>query len=58
VEDAYIDPELVEAEIIAARKLFHQKAWPVIDVSRRSIEETAAAILNLYTQREEKKQVR
>jgi [pyruvate, water dikinase]-phosphate phosphotransferase / [pyruvate, water dikinase] kinase len=55
-DDAYIDPECVEEEIISARRLFHQKAWPVIDVSRRSIEETAAAVLNLYNQRQEKQQ--
>ncbi len=44
----YVDEEAVKAEILYARRLFARTGWPVIDVSRRSIEETAAAILNLY----------
>ena len=32
----------------SARRLFSRQNWPVLDVSRRSIEETAAAILHLY----------
>jgi len=43
----YIDPESVKAEIIAARRLCTQHGWPVIDVTRRSIEETAATVLQL-----------
>jgi regulator of PEP synthase PpsR (kinase-PPPase family) len=43
----YIDPEAVKAEIIAARRLCTRQGWPVIDVTRRSIEETAATILQL-----------
>jgi regulator of PEP synthase PpsR (kinase-PPPase family) len=43
----YIDPEAVKAEILAARRLCNQHGWPVIDVTRRSIEETAATILQL-----------
>ena len=38
-------------EVVKARRLFGERGWPVIDVTRRSIEETAAAILQLYTQR-------
>jgi regulator of PEP synthase PpsR (kinase-PPPase family) len=34
-----------------ARRLFTRAGWPVIDVSRRSIEETAAAILQLHSRR-------
>lgn len=49
----YIDLESVRAEIAATRKLFERYDWPVIDVSRRSIEETAAAVLNLLTEKEE-----
>ena len=37
----------------AARRLFAQQGWPVIDVTRRSIEETAAAILTLLQERAE-----
>ena len=43
----YIDPEAVKAEIVAARRLCTARGWPVIDVTRRSIEETAATILQL-----------
>jgi hypothetical protein len=35
-----------------SRKLFVQNNWPVIDVTRRSIEETAAAIINFYKERQ------
>lgn len=43
----YVDPEAVKAEIIAARRLCVRNGWPVIDVTRRSIEETAATVLQL-----------
>jgi len=38
----------VAEEIASARRLFTARAWPTIDVTRRSIEETAAAILDFY----------
>ncbi|MCG8548363.1 MAG: kinase/pyrophosphorylase [Alphaproteobacteria bacterium] len=44
----YVDPETVRAEVAAARRLFAANDWPVVDVTRRSIEETAAAILQVY----------
>ncbi|UCH75428.1 MAG: kinase/pyrophosphorylase [Rhodospirillales bacterium] len=47
----YVDPEAVREEVTAARKLFNKHNWPVIDVTRRSIEESAAAILQLYEAR-------
>lgn len=47
----YVDPEAVRAEVTAARKLYNKHQWPVIDVTRRSIEESAAAILQLYERR-------
>jgi hypothetical protein len=43
----YVDPDHVRAEITESRRLFEQQDWPSIDVSRRSVEETAAAVLNL-----------
>jgi regulator of PEP synthase PpsR (kinase-PPPase family) len=43
----YVDHESVKAEIQAARRLCTQHGWPVIDVTRRSIEETAATVLQL-----------
>lgn len=48
-ETDYVDPEAVKAEVAAARKLFNQQGWPLIDVSRRSIEETAATIMNYHS---------
>jgi len=47
----YVEPDLVKDEVTQARRMFTSRGWPVIDVSRRSIEETAAAILNLYGRR-------
>ena len=46
-QSAYVDHDAVAAEISTSRKLFARRGWPVIDVTRRSIEETAAAILDL-----------
>lgn len=51
-ETSYADLDAVKEEILYARRLFNEHNWPVIDVTRRSIEETAAAILNLLVQRE------
>jgi regulator of PEP synthase PpsR (kinase-PPPase family) len=48
-ESDYIDADAVRAEIIAARRLFERMGWPIIDVTRRSVEETAAAIINLLS---------
>jgi [pyruvate, water dikinase]-phosphate phosphotransferase / [pyruvate, water dikinase] kinase len=50
-ETAYVDQEVVSAEIAFARRMFSDNGWPVIDVTRRSIEETAAAIINLVNER-------
>lgn len=44
----YVDLDSVRAEVAYARKLCQQRSWPVIDVSRRSIEETAATIMSHY----------
>ena len=49
----YVLAEAVKGEIGEARKLFSRHSWPVIDVTRRSIEETAAAIYQLYIRFEE-----
>ena len=47
----YVDPEAVRAEVLEARRFFNAHGWPVIDVSRRAVEETAAEILSLLAQR-------
>ncbi|MBI1340604.1 pyruvate, phosphate dikinase/phosphoenolpyruvate synthase regulator [bacterium] len=44
---AYADEDAVRDEVAAANRLFVRMRWPTIDVSRRSVEETAAAILNI-----------
>ncbi|MDP3746016.1 MAG: pyruvate, water dikinase regulatory protein [Phenylobacterium sp.] len=46
-ESSYIDIEAVREETVKARRLYERQGWPVIDVTRRSVEETAAAVLNL-----------
>lgn len=48
----YVDEESIRSEIAFTRKMFERYEWPSIDVSRRSIEETSAAILNLLSERE------
>ena len=49
-ETAYVDSDRVNSEVQYARRMFADNDWPVIDVTRRSIEETAAAIINLYNE--------
>ncbi len=49
-ETDYVDSERVSKEVQFARRMFADNDWPVIDVTRRSIEETAAAIINLYNE--------
>jgi regulator of PEP synthase PpsR (kinase-PPPase family) len=53
-ETDYTDIEVVKQEVAAARRLYARQGWPVIDVTRRSIEETATAILQLMQQNREK----
>jgi [pyruvate, water dikinase]-phosphate phosphotransferase / [pyruvate, water dikinase] kinase len=47
----YVDEDAVAREVAYARRMFADNAWPVIDVTRRSIEEASAAIINLYNER-------
>ena len=46
----YADIDSIKLEIIQARKIFTKYAWPTIDVSRRSVEETSASIIQIYNQ--------
>jgi hypothetical protein len=48
-DSSYVDIDMVRAEIVAARRLFDRQGWPVIDVTRRSVEETAAAVINILS---------
>ena len=50
--DTYIDRQSVADEVAFARKLSAKHNWPLLDVTRRSIEETAAAVLKLYADRQ------
>ncbi|MBR0715287.1 pyruvate, water dikinase regulatory protein [Bradyrhizobium liaoningense] len=50
--DTYIDKQAVTDEVAFARKLSAKHNWALLDVTRRSIEETAAAVMKLYTDRQ------
>ena len=50
-ETDYVDNDAVAAELAFARRMFADHGWPVIDVTRRSIEESALAIVKLYRER-------
>ncbi|KAA5606327.1 kinase/pyrophosphorylase [Roseospira marina] len=50
IDSDYANEELVRAEVARARRLFAQRGWPVIDVTRKSIEEVAAAIMQRIEQ--------
>jgi regulator of PEP synthase PpsR (kinase-PPPase family) len=49
--DSYVDRNLITEELAWSRKLCARQGWPVIDVTRRSIEETAAAVIALLAAR-------
>ena len=48
----YVDEEKVKAEILYARRIYADNGWPVIDVTRRSVEETAATIIKMLQDRQ------
>jgi regulator of PEP synthase PpsR (kinase-PPPase family) len=50
-DDQYIDRKAVAEEVTFSRRLCAKHNWPLIDVTRRSIEETAAAVLKLLAER-------
>jgi regulator of PEP synthase PpsR (kinase-PPPase family) len=50
-DTSYVDREAITSELGEMRKLCARHRWPTIDVTRRSIEETAAAVLNLLAER-------
>lgn len=49
--DEYSDLETVRSEVLQAKRLYARHRWPVIDVTRKSVEETAAAILTKLSAR-------
>jgi regulator of PEP synthase PpsR (kinase-PPPase family) len=50
----YVDPSVVKEEVAAARRLCGEHGWPVIDVTRRSIEETAATVIQMLQMHRDK----
>jgi regulator of PEP synthase PpsR (kinase-PPPase family) len=48
----YVDRDRITAELAYSRKICAQNRWPVIDVTRRSVEESAAQILKLLHDRQ------
>lgn len=52
----YTDRSEIAQEITHSRRLFENQGWPVIDVTRRSIEETAAEILDLFREHKHRTQ--
>ncbi|MEZ5690081.1 MAG: pyruvate, water dikinase regulatory protein [Rickettsiales bacterium] len=53
-ETNYVDMEYMQREITESRRLFSKHRWPVIDVTRRSVEETAATIVQYLKKHQEK----
>lgn len=53
-ENTYIDELEIEEELRDARRIFSKYNWPIIDVTKRSVEETSAEILSLLQTRQEK----
>lgn len=51
----YIDMDEVKKEIAESRRFYMQHRWPIIDVTRRSVEETSAQIIQLHQKRMEQK---
>ena len=45
---AYIDYEKIAKEVEEAKKLFKKYNWPIVDVTRKAVEETAASIIKIY----------
>ena len=48
----YVDRSQIANEIAYSRRLFHKHGWPLIDVTRRSIEETAATIIKMLSDKD------
>ena len=45
---SYTNYEKISKEIIEAKKLFKKYNWPTVDVTRKSVEETAASVIKIY----------
>ena len=51
---AYTDLESIKKEVEKSKKLFKKYSWPTIDVTRKSVEETAASIIKIFDIRKNK----
>ena len=52
----YSDLEFIKDEIDNSKKLFKKYGWPMIDVTRKSVEETAASVIKILEIKKRKKQ--
>ena len=52
--ESYSDLENIRAEVLKAKRLYTKHRWPMIDVTRKSVEETAASILTKLSTRQNK----
>lgn len=50
-ETNYVDRSIIRREIVTTRELCAAHGWPILDVTRRSIEETAAAVIAFQRER-------
>ena len=53
--ETYVDKRFIMEEIAFTKRLCAKNGWPMIDVTRRSIEETAAEIIKQYEERRAKR---
>ena len=44
----YTNIEKIKSELEMAKNIFKQYNWPIIDVTRKSVEETAASVIKIY----------
>jgi regulator of PEP synthase PpsR (kinase-PPPase family) len=51
----YSDLEFIQEEMENSKKLFKKYNWPVIDVTRKSVEETAASVIKIFDIKKKKK---
>ena len=45
---SYTDIEKIRLELEMSKNIFKKNNWPVIDVTRKSVEETAASVIKIY----------
>ena len=50
----YVNIDKIKDELMSARKIFKENNWPTIDVTRKSVEETAASVIKIYEIKDKK----